>query len=327
MLHLLAGADPGPLGVAPFTPPFLAYRRLVLQEIRHATRSNADVPRSRRETSVHLLPSAGAYVGADITAGVFSSGMAYRQDACLFVDIGTNGEIVLQYNGQLAGCATAAGPAFEGAGMNCGVRAGKGAISRVRLAGDPLHVHTEVIGGGNPLGLCGTGYVDFVAQARQRGLIGPTGRMTPTGLGCGLLRELARGRGFRVAEVRGSDPIVVSEADIANLLQAKAAIAAGIVCLLRRFSLTSRDIATVYLAGGFGFHMDLENLIGCGILPGFDLEQIEVVGNTSLAGAYLALLDAGAIEEIKRIGTAVEIVELNLEPQFASTYIDQLFLP
>lgn len=332
MLHLFAGADPSSLGVAPFTPQFLEYVNMPLEALpfsKHLLPGTSEIA-SRRfapGAAAHLLPGAGAYVGADITAGVFASGMIYRREPCLLVDIGTNGEIVLIHEGRLIGCATAAGPAFEGAGMSFGVRAGTGAISHVRLTEQPFTAEIEVIGGGPPIGFCGTGYVDLVAQARMRDLIGRTGRMTATGMQCELMHSLPRGRGFKLATGRGGEPLVVSEADIACLLQAKAAIAAGILSLLARFGLQPRDIDTVYLAGGFGFHMDLKSLIGCGILPGFDPSQIEIVGNTSLAGAYLALIDAGAIEEIKRLSRQMEIVELNLEPNFTSCYIDQLFLP
>ena len=344
MLHLLAGVDPSPMGMVPFTPGFLDHRMVPLGELPIAEQRPVFEPSAASdattaatpgvigrtfstEPTLHLLPGSAAYIGADITAGVYSSGMAYRSDTCLLVDIGTNGEIVLQHHGHLIGCATAAGPAFEGAGLRSGVRAGTGAISHVRLAGDPIRAETEVIGGGKPIGLCGTGYVDFVAQARRSGLIGPNGRITEQAAGCNLVCDLAPGRGFVVAHGRGKEPIIIAEADIASLLQAKAAIAAGIVCLLRRFELNSNDVDTLYLAGGFGFHMDIDNLIGCGLLPGFHPSQIEVVGNTSLAGAYLSLLDTGAIEAIKRISTAIKIVELNLEPDFESCYIDQLWLP
>jgi uncharacterized 2Fe-2S/4Fe-4S cluster protein (DUF4445 family) len=135
------------------------------------------------------------------------------------------------------------------------------------------------------------------------------------------------GRSFTVAQGRDGTPLLIAEGDIASLLQAKAAIAAGILCLLNRVGLTSRDVVTLYLAGGFGFHMDIDNVIGCGLLPGFCREQIELVGNSSLAGAYLALLDSGVLAEMKQIGRRMEIVELNLEPDFESTYIDQLSLP
>jgi uncharacterized 2Fe-2S/4Fe-4S cluster protein (DUF4445 family) len=253
--------------------------------------------------------------------------MAYRSDPCLLVDVGTNGEIVLKHGKRLIGCATAAGPAFEGAGLNCGMRAGDGAVSHIRLAGDPLRFETEVIGGGKPIGICGTAYVDFVTQAHRHGLINSRGRIAEPWRESDLIHELRHGRGFLVAQGRGQEPMVISEADVASFLQAKAAIATGVVCLLRRADLRPADIATLYLAGGFGFHMDLENLVGCGLLPGFDVSQIEVVGNTSLAGAYLALLDASVIAEMARISRTMELVELNLEPDFTAQYTDQLWLP
>ncbi len=280
-----------------------------------------------RRALAHLLPGAAAYVGSDITAGVLSCGMAYRTETCLLVDVGTNGEIVLKHGDRLLGCATAAGPAFEGAGLKCGVHAGRGAISHIRLEGDLRRPEIEVIGGDRPIGLCGTAYVDFIAQARQVGLIGSTGRYAAEALADGLVTQPAHSRIFTVAYARGKEPLVVSEADIASLLQAKGAIAAGILCLLDRVGLQSQDVDTLYLAGGFGFHMDLDNVIRCGLLPGFRREQIHLAGNTSLAGAYLALLDSGVLAEIKRISSRLEVVELNLDPHFESHYIDQLSLP
>jgi uncharacterized 2Fe-2S/4Fe-4S cluster protein (DUF4445 family) len=275
-----------------------------------------------------LLPGAAAYVGADIMAGVLSSGMAYSPDTCLLVDVGTNGEIVLRHGEQLLACATAAGPAFEGAGLRCGVRAGRGAISHIRLDASSEDVQLEVIGDVEPIGLCGTAYVDFVAQAHRVGLIGPTGRFTAESAAHDpRIRKGKHSRRFQIATRGDGEPIYVTEMDIASLLQAKAAIAAGIVCLLRRVELNSADVKTLYLAGGFGFHMDIENVIHCGLLPGFRPQQISMVGNTALAGAYLALVDSGALDAIKSITGRVETIELNLDPDFESCYIDQLAIP
>lgn len=337
MLHLLAGVNPGSMGMAPFTPTFLEHRMLPLAELPvrwiHRTRqpeapSSATVGRGFGVTpTVHLLPGSAAYVGADISAGVLASGMAYRPGTSLLVDIGTNGEIVLNHAEHLVGCATAAGPAFEGSGLTSGMRAATGAIGHLTLHEDSGRTDVDVLGGGKPIGLCGTAYIDFLAQARRLGLIDGRGRITDRATDAGLVRHLDPGRGFEIARGQGAEPIVISEADIASLLQAKAAIAAGVLCLLRRFELESRDVETVYLAGGFGFHMNLEHLIGCGLLPGFEPAQIEVVGNTSLAGAYLALLDATALSALGRISQSIEIAELNLEPDFETLYIDQLWLP
>ena len=343
MLHLLAGVDPSTMGMAPFTPLFLEHRMVPVGELPSIVATDGPAPQAASaapaaalpcrlgrafdvDPTAHLLPGAAAYVGADITAGVFSSGMAYRSGPCLLVDIGTNGEIVLKRGDRMVGCATAAGPAFEGAGMGSGVRAGKGAIAHVRLVGDPPRPEVDIIGDGPPIGLCGTGYVDFIAQARGLGLIGHTGRMTEAGTQCDFRQTLTHGRGFRIAEALGHEPILITEADIASLLQAKAAIAAGIECLLRRCEITAAEVQTVFLAGGFGFHMDLDNLLHCGILPGFAREQIEVVGNTSLAGAIWRCWMR--VPWRRSNGSAqIEIIELNLEPGFRDCYVDNLLLP
>ncbi len=319
MLHLFAGVDPTPMGMAPFTPAFLEHRVLSSPSLFHSP-SFSPPP-----FPIHLLPGASAYVGADLVAGVFASGMIYDESPSLLVDVGTNGEIVLKHGDRLYGCATAAGPAFEGAGLNSGARAGDGAIERIRFTHEPFTVHTKVIGGGKPTGICGSAYIDFLAEARHAGLINAHGRCEK-GAGHGhVIESEDHGRALQLA--RGAHPIVISELDIARLLQAKAAIAAGILTLLHRVGLTPAQVKRLYLAGGFGMHIAVPHAIGCGLLPEFTVEQVQVVGNTSLAGAYLALLDTGVLDEMRRIGQRVEVVELNLDPEFESRYIDQLSLP
>jgi len=311
MLHLLAGVDPSPIGVYPFTPGFLDHRVIKLPAFGTA--------------SVHLFPSAAAYIGADLTAGIFSSGLAYDDGPSLLVDVGTNGEIILKKSDHLFGCATAAGPAFEGAGLTNGIRATDGAIERVRFTKKPFAAQTDVIGNATPIGLCGSAYVDFLAEGRTIGLLTDKGRFDRARVADAsdwLVAAKNAALAFRVAR-----DILVSETDIAHLLQSKAAIAAGILTLLERSDLTPAKIKKVYLAGGFGMHLNVGNAIGCGLLPGFHVKQVEVVGNTSLAGAYLGLLDSGALDEITRIAKKIEIVELNLDPNFESRYIDQLSLP
>jgi uncharacterized 2Fe-2S/4Fe-4S cluster protein (DUF4445 family) len=303
MLHLLAGIDPSPMGVYPFQPAFLEHRIIDPE-------------------STHLLPSASAYIGADLVAGVLATGLAYDDGPSLLVDVGTNGEIILKYNHHLLGCATAAGPAFEGAGLTNGIRAGDGAIERIQIAKETFAVKTEVIGGVAPFGICGSAYVDFLAEGRRSGLLNANGRFTVP-----LVDAGDGGRALPVAKAQGNQPVLVSELDVARLLQAKAAVAAGILTLLDRVHLKPSDIKRLYLAGGFGMHLDVPNAIACGLLPGFVPEQVQVVGNTSLAGAYLALLDRGALDEMAHISRQLEVVELNLDPHFEPHYIDQLSLP
>lgn len=324
MLHLLAGVDPSPMGTAPFTPAFLEHRCITAGSVR------LEVPGLAPDTPIHLLPSASAYVGADLCAGVLASGMLYDPGPSLLVDVGTNGEIILKQDERLLGCATAAGPAFEGARLTSGIRAGRGAIETIRFEASPFEVRTEVIGGDKPVGICGSAYIDFLAEGRRIGLLDPTGRYQTAHLP-GSEKAMSRDEhgtlSLKVAHGRGREAVLVSEPDIASLLQAKAAIAAGILTLLERVGLAPSDLRKVYLAGGFGLHLDVPNAIASGLLPGFTPQQVEVVGNTSLGGAYLTLLDRNVLKEISRIGRDMEIVELNLDPGFEARYIDQLAMP
>ena len=324
MLHLYAGVNPAAMGVVPFTPEFLEYRKLTGGSI-----GAADLD----EVPIHLLPGAAAYVGADLCAGIVSTGLQYDEGPSLLVDIGTNGEIILKYDDHLLGCATAAGPAFEGAGLACGVRAGAGAVQHVTINTDPFDIAADVIGNGRskPIGLCGSAYIDVLGQARKAGLLTATGRfdhdvLTRLGAADHLVPLEDYGQGLRIAWAKGRKPLIVTEPDIASLLQAKAAIAAGILTLLRRVDMRPQDVKTLYLAGGFGMHLDLANTIACGVLPGFTTEQIRLVGNTSLAGAYLALVDRTLIEEMARLSERMEVIELNQDPGFEDTFIDQLAL-
>jgi uncharacterized 2Fe-2S/4Fe-4S cluster protein (DUF4445 family) len=338
MLHLVAGVDPSPLGTAPFIPAFVEHRVLAARSLSLLPPSSVPASSDAKgiagrsgklqaaDPTVHLLPGAAAYLGADVIAGVLSTGMAYRDQPCLLVDVGTNGEIVLKQGDRLFGCATAAGPAFEGAGLTSGVRAGDGAISHIRLDRQTAEPEIEVIGRRPPIGVCGTGYVDFIAEGRVSGLIGPTGRFSDRFAQHPRLVHRANHRGFEIEQRSDGKGIRITESDIASLLQAKAAIAAGIVCLLRRAELRPEEVATLYLAGGFGFHMNIDSVLRCGLLPGFSGEQIELVGNSSLAGALVALMDSGVLVEMKEIAQRLEMVELNLEPDFESVYIDQLSL-
>ncbi|MCC6239965.1 MAG: DUF4445 domain-containing protein [Phycisphaerales bacterium] len=327
MLHLLAGDDPTPMGTAPFTPVFLEHRQfsagaLPLNIATHAT--------------IHLLPSAAAYVGADLTAGVFATGMIYDEGPSLLVDLGTNGEIILKHNNRLIGCATAAGPAFEGAKLECGMRAGSGAISHVRFKTDPFSIEIDMIPGPvgaktKPIGLCGSAYVDILAEGRRSGLLSPSGRFETSALTDGAIRLMEQRPGndlaLRLAYGQAKTPVVISELDISRLLQAKAAIAAGILTLLNQTGVDPSEVKTLYLAGGFGQHVTSASAIACGLLPGFTCQQVQVVGDTSLAGAYLSLLDATTIDIMSNLARTMNIIELNLDPGFEDRYIDQLPMP
>ncbi|MHB1157809.1 MAG: ASKHA domain-containing protein [Phycisphaerales bacterium] len=321
MLHLFAGVDPTPMGVVPFTPAFLDHRVL------HA--AALDLP-GHPEAEVHLLPGASAYVGADLVAGCLATGQAYQPGPILLVDVGTNGEIILKHGDKLTGCATAAGPAFEGAKLSSGMRAADGAIEHIRFADGA--VQYDVIGtsgdrtsGGEPTGVCGSAYVDMLANGRAAGLLNEAGRFN--GSLPHLLRDTKHGKALVLHESTDtSGGVTITESDIASLLQAKAAIAAGMLTLTERLGLAPSDIQKLYLAGGFGLHINIASAIRSGLLPGFTVDQVEAVGNTSLAGAFLALLDRGILDEMKHIAHRIEIIELNHDPEFEMRYIDQLSL-
>jgi uncharacterized 2Fe-2S/4Fe-4S cluster protein (DUF4445 family) len=317
MLHILADEDPTSLGIAPFTARFLEGRTLNSGDIG----LGGTMP-------IRLLPGLSAYIGADITAGVHSTGMTLDEAPSLLVDMGTNGEIVLSTNHRLIGCATAAGPAFEGSGLSCGTLAQDGAASVLRFSLDPFLLEIETIGAKlPPAGICGSAYIDFLATARSCGLLRENGRFDrsrwsdlPTRHHC----ESEDGLHFLLA---GKEGPAISEIDIAHLLQAKAAIGAGIETLLTVAGLTAPEIGRVYLAGGFGMHVDVAHAIAIGLLPGFRPEQVRVVGNTSLAGAFLALMDRTVLAEMEALRGRIEVIELNQHPEFENGYIDHLSLP
>jgi uncharacterized 2Fe-2S/4Fe-4S cluster protein (DUF4445 family)/ferredoxin len=315
MLHLFAGEDPSSLGVVPFTPVFLDHKRMSPADVGLGDPLNPDAV-------FHLLPSAAAYIGSDLTVGVVASGMLDAPGTSLLVDIGTNGEVVLKHGDQLLGCATAAGPAFEGAGLSHGQRAAKGAINHIHLAGDPLSVGIDVIQGAEPVGMCGSAYIDLLAEGVDVGLLTGTGR---------FVQPAPAGLSERVKTIPGHDlcfmvteSVFVSEMDIAKLLQAKAAIAAGIQTLLEHAGVSVDKVDRLFVAGGFGTGLNIHHAIACGLLPGFRADRVKVVGNTSLAGAYQSLMNRGKFDDVVRVARAIGTVELNLDPAFEGRYIDHL---
>lgn len=324
MLHLLAGEDPTSLGIAPFTARFLTGKTMTAADIHLAAEGLAP------DTPIQLLPSIAAYIGADITAGVYATGMVFDAKPSLLVDIGTNGEIVLQHGGVLTACATAAGPAFEGCGLRCGTRAREGAVSDLSITLDPLEIRMQTIGGIPPAratGICGSAYIDFLASARGCGLLGYAGRFDAAAWAA--LPETFRltDDDERALSLAGPGSPRISEVDVAVLLQAKAAIGAGIETLLETAGIRAEEISRVYLAGGFGMHLNVPNAIAIGLLPGFTPEQVRVVGNTSLAGALLALIDRTTLTEMEALREQVRVIELNLDEGFEDRYVEHLVLP
>lgn len=327
MLHLLVGEDPTPLGVAPFAPRFIRGRLV------DAAGVGLDAEGLPPGTPIRLLPGIAAYVGADIMAGAAASALAHDSEPSLLVDIGTNGEIALQAGGKLTACATAAGPAFEGCDLRCGMPAQRGAVDSIRVGTRPFHVAAETIGGvpiGEATGICGSAYVDFLATARSGGLLREAGRFDEalwSEIPSQYRRNDESGRGVNLRPDGENGPLYVCEADVAALLQAKAAIGAGIEILLDAAGIRAAQLGRVYLAGGFGMHLNIAHAIAIGLLPGVQAKQARVMGNAALAGAYLALIDQSALDEMEKLRARWEVVELNLADRFEERYIEHMLIP
>ncbi len=326
MLHLLLGIDPEPIGVGPFIPAIEDSVTLPAAELGLKLH-----PEARLSTLPHL----GAYVGADIVAGILATGLARSQDGRLrlYIDVGTNGEIVLgsTRHGNLA-TAAPAGPAFEGAQIACGMRASTGAIEGVVITAD---VELQIIGGDvRPLGLCGSGLVDAVAELIQCGLVDKSGRLlTPAqALGRGvpeaLIARLVEIKGVRAFRLSGlEDNIVLTQPDIRALQFAKAAIAAGASVLLARLGVTAADLHEVLLAGSFGSYINPASARLIGLVPWLAVDRIIAVGNTAGEGAKMALLSFREREAAQRIPDFVEYLELSGRPEFTDIFTEALAFP
>ncbi|MFW5845231.1 MAG: ASKHA domain-containing protein, partial [Planctomycetota bacterium] len=308
MQHLLLGLDCSGLATAPFVPVTGAG-----VDLPAGTLGFACAPGAR----LRVLPVIAAFVGGDIVGGLLARRLDEAAGTQLFIDIGTNGEIVLVRDGRLVATATAAGPAFEGAGISCGMRARSGAIDRVRLADGALQV--GVIGGGPAIGICGTGLLEAVACLLDAGLCDETGLILdddelPVACPAGLrscLVEGEHGSAVRLAERADGSPVLLTQRDLRQVQLAKAAIAAGIGVLLERSEVAAADIDGIVLAGGFGFHLDVAAARRIGLLPAdVRAEQVIAVGNTSLAGARLCLLRQDCHERAERLARSATVIEL-----------------
>lgn len=319
MLHLFVGEDPSPMGRAPFTPRFLRARALRAADVRLDMLLEGISP----SLPIHLLPGFSAYVGADLAAGALATGMDLDPEPSLLVDLGTNGEIVLQAEGRFYVAATAAGPAFEGCGLISGLRAQEGAVSKISIEGPPWCFSCETVGGVPAQGICGSAYLDFMALGRAKGLLEATGRFSAAGWAG--LREETRAQAEGRHAIRIAGDALIGDADVALLLQAKAAIGAGIETLLEVAGLPAIP-RRIYLAGGFGLQLNTRHAITCGLLPGAEPHAVRVVGNTSLAGAWLAMRDRSLHARLAGIVGRVSVVDLNTVPSFEDRYIDHLRL-
>ncbi len=315
MLHLFLGVDPRGIDVSPYAPVFGGAVRCRGKDV--GLRMH---PRGVVET----LPAISAYVGADIVAGILATDLSRSEGCTLFLDVGTNGEIVLAQGGRLVACSTAAGPAFEGASIVQGMAALDGAIESVRVQDG--RIECAVIGGSSPAGLCGTGLVSAVAELHAAGVIESSGRFSD--VASPLSRRLegeGKERRFRLTD--GEKPVHLHQGDVRQFQLAKAAVRTGIEILLQHAALDPREVDRVLIAGAFSVGLSGEHLVSTGFLPRIDPSRVHVVGNTAGHGARRALLDRGLREDAVRIARAVEYIELSADERFADLYVGQIPLP
>jgi len=320
MMHLLLGIPAESIRLSPFITgvnhlPVMTAREIGL--------------RANPEASVDCLPGVASYVGADITAGVLSAGVDSAEETTLFLDVGTNGEIVLGDRDWLVTCACSAGPAFEGAGVVNGMRATTGAIEEVWINSEMLEPTYRVIGGGKPKGICGSGLISLLSEAFITGILDKGGNVNLMATSS-RVREGAHGGEYVVAwgaESESGEDIVLSRVDVDNLLRAKAAIYAGFTVLAETVGISLEAVSKVLVGGSFGKYINVEKAVQIGLLPDMDWSRFEFLGNTSVKGAYLALLDWQKRERITEIAKRMTYIELSADNTFYEAFTSALFLP
>ena len=309
MAHIFCGLDPKSIGVSPFTPLSLFGEALSLEEF---------------PCPVYLLPAVSGYVGGDITADLLAVGLDRTENPILLLDVGTNGEIVLGFGDHFYCCAAAAGPAFEGDRIACGMTAASGAISAVTQSNGVLQI--EVIGGGEPRGICGSGLMDAVALLLDEGILDETGRMvSPEETASPLSSQIRKKDGYPAFYL--TDTVYISQEDVRSVQLGKAAIAAGIEVLLSVSGIKPQQISGLLLAGGFGSFIRPSSAARIGMFPASLLPVTETVGNSALRGAELSLLSKDAKQRLSRLRDSMDYVELSGRTDFGSAYVDAMFFP
>lgn len=326
MSHLFLGVDPANLAIAPFIPCYRPRVSLKGEKL--------GLP-IHPEGYVHVLSNISGYVGSDTLGVAMATKLWEQKGFSLAVDIGTNGEIILGYKGWVLACSAAAGPAFEGAHIEQGMRAGDGAIEKVSFKNDAVQL--QVIGDAPPQGICGSGLIDAVAGLLRVGLIEPSGKFVneknPAFSQPLASRLRAGSEGMRefvlayAGEYGNAQDIVITQKDIRELQLAKAAIAAGIEVLLSEVKIDASKIDRLYLAGAFGNYLDRENAVVLGLFPGIPVEKIIPIGNAAAEGAGMCLLSVGQRKTADRIAAFVKPVELSTRTDFNDLWVRAISFP
>ncbi|MBN1542595.1 DUF4445 domain-containing protein [candidate division KSB1 bacterium] len=321
MIHLLLGLNPEYIRLEPYTPTVLEAPYLTADQVGIAINP---------QSWIYIAPCVGSYVGGDITCGLLCTDLAAPGDEInLFIDVGTNGELVVGNQDFLLTCACSAGPAFEGGGIECGMRAAVGAIERVEIDAESGQARCQVIGDVKPRGICGSGMISLLADLLITGWIDAAGKLDRNRTSPAIEID---GKGSRYIIVPNEQsasgkPIALSEIDIENIIRAKAAIYSACSLMLEKIGLEFADLATIYIAGGFGRFLDIEKARIIGLVPDLPREKYRYIGNSSLMGAYMVLVSQDFKERQLDLARRMTYIDLSSEANYMNHYTGALFLP
>ena len=321
MNHLLLGVDAEPVRMEPYIPSFFAWEGLLAGDLKIPANPLAPVL---------IAPNIGSYVGGDITAGTLASGIWDKDEMSLFIDLGTNGELVYGNRDFLMSCACSAGPAFEGGDISCGMRATDGAVEAVTIDKDTMEPTFDIIGepGQRVVGLCGSGIIDMISELFRCGIINARGLFAREGKR--ILRD-AHGMGRYVLafpeESETGREVSLNEVDIDNFIRAKGAIFSAIDTLLQSVDMTPDCIDRVYVAGGIGSGINMHNAVNIGMFPDVDLEKFQYIGNSSLTGAYAMVVSDEANAKCAEVAANMTYLELSTYPGYMDSFVAACFLP
>ncbi len=319
MNHLLLGLFADPVRMEPYIPSFFLADDFRANELRLGLHP---------EAKLILAPNIGSYVGGDITAGTLASMIWNREELALFIDLGTNGELVFGNNEFLMSCACSAGPAFEGGDISCGMRATDGAIDSCTIDAETMEPSYTVIGGESPVGICGSGIIDIIAELFRTGIINGKGKFSREGR---RVRYDENGMGSYVIAFREETghvrDVEINEVDIDAFIRAKGAIFSATMTMLNSMGMDPSVLGHVYVAGGIGSGINMRNAVTIGMLPDIPEEMFSYIGNSSLSGAYAMLISDPAREKVDELARSMTYLELSTEPGYMDEFVAACFLP
>ena len=321
MNHLLVGVDAQSVRMEPYVPSFFAWEGLLAGDVKLPANPLAPVL---------IAPNIGSYEGGDITAGTLAAGLWDRDEMSLFIDLGTNGELVFGNRDFMMSCACSAGPAFEGGDISCGMRATDGAIEACTLDKHTMEPTLTIVGdpGQKPVGICGSGIIDIISELFRCGIINAKGLFVREG---NRVRRDHHGMGrYVLAEPQDSETereISINEVDIDNFVRAKAAIFSAINIMLSSLDMDVTVLEHVYVAGGIGSGINMENAVRIGMFPDVDRSLFEYIGNSSLAGAYAMARSDNAVDKVDELASNMTYMELSTNPRYMDEFVAACFLP